>query len=132
MVMTNEDIIKEFREAAVPTKQIAILADQNLCSKQEIADILIAGGCENVPKWYTKDKAPEKAPEKKEEKAVKQEKEKSDPIIFDERGNVIVPLEEWTNIVCMRLELEHILTKENAVDILIAVNAVKEIRRART
>ena len=66
---------------------------------------------------------------KEKEEAVAEDK--SGSVNFDERGNVIVPMAEWMDIVCMRVELEHILTKENAVDILIAVNAVKEIRRAR-
>ena len=127
MTMSKEDIIKEFREAAVPTKQIAILADQNLCSKQEIVDILIAGGCENVPKWYTQKKEPSKegAP-KKTEKAPDQTEE-----TYDGKGNVILPVTAWIDIIRMRVEFEHILSQPDAYGILSAVEAVKKIREAR-
>lgn len=127
MVMTNEDIIKEFREAAVPTKQIAILADQNLCSKQEIADILIAGGCD-VPGWY-KQKKSQKEPKKeapKKEKAPDQTEE-----VYDGKGNVILPVTAWIDIIRMRVEFEHILSQPDAYGILSAVEAVRKIREAR-
>ena len=51
MVMTNEEIIREYREAKSPTKQIGILADQNQCSRKDILAILQEAGCE-VPGWY--------------------------------------------------------------------------------
>lgn len=62
MQMTNEEIVRDFRQAAKPRDQIAILAELNLCSKREIAEILIAAGCEGVPKYYldgTKKQKPE-------------------------------------------------------------------------
>ena len=128
MMMSKEDIIKEFREAAVPTKQIAILADLNLCSKQEIADILIDGGCD-VPGWYTKDKAPKKAPEKKEEKTVAKDQS---GVTYDGKGNVTVPMEEWLQALRDRLHLEHIMSQgTDAVNILIAVDVVRRTREAK-
>ena len=51
MVMTNEEIVKEYLEAKAPMKQIGILADQNLCSKQDIVAVLVDAGCE-VPKVF--------------------------------------------------------------------------------
>ena len=42
-------------------KQIGILADQNLCKKREIVDILLEAGCE-VPKVYTKTKEKKEDP----------------------------------------------------------------------
>jgi len=128
MIMTKEDIIKEYREAAVPSKQITILADLNMCSKQEIADILIEGGCD-VPDWYTKDKAPKKAPEKKEEKAVAKEKS---GVVYDGKGNVTIPMEEWLQVLRDRLHLEHIMSQgSDAVGILIAVDAVRTVREVK-
>ena len=128
MIMTKEDIIKEFREAAVPSKQIAILADLNLCSKQEIADILIEGGCD-VPGWYTKEKASKKAPEKKEEKTVAKDKS---GVTYDGKGNVTVPMDEWLEILRDRLHLEHIMSQgSDAVGILIAVDAVRNVREVK-
>jgi len=63
MVMSEFEIVKEFREAAKPTAQIAILADENLCTKKEIAEILLRNGCENVPKWYRPKDEAAKEPE---------------------------------------------------------------------
>ena len=56
MTMTEYEICKEFREAAKPQEQIAILADLNVCSKKEIAEILIKNGEKNIPKYYLKTK----------------------------------------------------------------------------
>ncbi len=46
MTMTDEEICRDYRTAKTPTKQIGILADLNGCTKAEIKEILIAGGCE--------------------------------------------------------------------------------------
>ena len=51
MEMTKDQIIMEYKQAKAPMKQIAILADQNLCKKKEIVAILIEAGCD-VPKQY--------------------------------------------------------------------------------
>ena len=45
MIMTSEEIIREYRQAKTPLKQIGILADQNSCSKQVIVEIQKRGGC---------------------------------------------------------------------------------------
>lgn len=42
--MTNQEICKEFREAKNKKLQIGILADQNLCSKDEIIKTLMKSG----------------------------------------------------------------------------------------
>lgn len=55
MIMSNADIVREYKAAKTPMKQIGILADQNLCKKKEIVEILLKEGCE-VPKYYTKQK----------------------------------------------------------------------------
>lgn len=36
MTMTNEEIVREYRQAKTPVKQIRILADENQCDKKEI------------------------------------------------------------------------------------------------
>lgn len=46
MIMTDEEICRDYRAAATPQKQIGILADLNQCSKERIKQILVAGGCE--------------------------------------------------------------------------------------
>lgn len=40
MVMSNEEIKREYNEAKDKKKQIGILAELNCCSKEEIKDIL--------------------------------------------------------------------------------------------
>lgn len=44
--MSDEEIRREYRLAKYPSKQIAILADENGCSRQTIRNILKAGGIE--------------------------------------------------------------------------------------
>ena len=51
MIMSNADIVREYKAAKTPMKQIGILADQNLCKKKDIVEILMKEGCE-VPKFY--------------------------------------------------------------------------------
>ena len=48
LVMTNEEICRDYRTAAAPLKQIQILADLNGCGKGIIKQILIDGG-EKLP-----------------------------------------------------------------------------------
>lgn len=61
MNMSHADIVREYKAAKTPMKQIGILADQNLCKKREIVDILLEAGCE-VPKVYTKTKEKKEDP----------------------------------------------------------------------
>ena len=51
MMMTDAEIIREYREAAKPMKQIGILADENQCSRGKIVDILREAGME-LPAVY--------------------------------------------------------------------------------
>ncbi len=46
MTMTAEEIVREYKEARYPEKQIRILADQNSCGVSNIREILLAAGCE--------------------------------------------------------------------------------------
>ena len=62
MTMTNEEICREYRQAKTPLKQIGILADENSCTKREIAEILRGAG-EKLPKTYkVKDAAAAETP----------------------------------------------------------------------
>lgn len=60
MTMTNEEIIRDYKAAKAPSKQINILADLNQCDRKKIMEILVAGGCklpgncENKPKAKSK------------------------------------------------------------------------------
>ena len=51
MVMTPEEIARDYRTAKSPRAQIGILAELNDCTKAEIAHILMEAG-ETVPKYY--------------------------------------------------------------------------------
>lgn len=80
MVMTKEDICREYRLAANKVGKVKILADMNLCTKQQIADILIEDGQE-VPKWYlkkTKEETPKEEP-KEEAVEIPKEEPKEEP-----------------------------------------------------
>lgn len=44
MIMTNEEICREYRQAKNKSNQIAILADQNQCDRKEILTILLESG----------------------------------------------------------------------------------------
>ena len=59
MVMTDEEICRDYRAAAAPLKQVWILADLNQCSKERIKQILVANGCELPGNMRPK---PKKAP----------------------------------------------------------------------
>ncbi len=55
MTMTPEEIVREYREAKSPMKQIGILADENACTKREIVRILLEAG-EEVPGQFLRKK----------------------------------------------------------------------------
>lgn len=44
MQMTNEEIVRSYREAKHKKEQVGILADLNACTRGQIIDILRAGG----------------------------------------------------------------------------------------
>lgn len=52
MVMSKADIVREYKQAKQPLKQIGILADENSCTKQEIAEILREAGAK-LPQQFT-------------------------------------------------------------------------------
>lgn len=59
-MMTNEEIIRDYKQAAAPMKQIKILAELNQKSTKEIAQILKEAGCD-LPGQYDKKPKVEKA-----------------------------------------------------------------------
>ena len=74
MQMTENEIVKSYKQATKKVQQIGILADLNLCSKKEIRAILESHGCE-VPHYgnrYTKPKENSKPtkPKKSEQPAL--------------------------------------------------------------
>ena len=48
MIMTKDEILKDYRLAKNQTKQIGVLADLNCCTKREIVNLLLEAG-EHVP-----------------------------------------------------------------------------------
>ena len=77
MEMTRSEIVAEYKAAKAPMKQIAILADQNLCKKKDIVAILIEAGCD-VPKQYLP-KEMRTAPVKEPAEAVPEEVIQEEP-----------------------------------------------------
>lgn len=63
MNMTPAAIVRDYNEAKDKKVQIGILADMNLCEKEEIEKILSENGCELPPKATPKKKPPDKAKE---------------------------------------------------------------------
>ena len=61
MTMTTEEIVRDYREAKVKTKQIQILADLNGCKSRDIVKILIEAG-ESVPGNFLQRKRKEERP----------------------------------------------------------------------
>lgn len=59
MTMTKDEIVRDYKAAKTPAKQIAVLADLNVCTKKEIVEILREAGCE-LPAYYTKKPKQEK------------------------------------------------------------------------
>lgn len=47
MQMTNEEIVRSYKEAKHKKEQVGILAELNTCTRDQIIDILRAGGIEN-------------------------------------------------------------------------------------
>ena len=79
MMMSTEEILYSYHNAACRTKQIGILADLNACSRDEIARILEENGEEIPKRKYSKRKKPAQQDEvqqveQKEEPAAEPEK----------------------------------------------------------
>lgn len=58
MQMTNEEILRSYRQAMFPRKQLTILAELNLCSRSRIVEILIECGVDpselpRLPKYQS-------------------------------------------------------------------------------
>lgn len=66
MIMTNEEIVRDYRVAKNRTKQIGILADVNMCSKREIVEILLEMGEEVPGNFLSKGKKKAAVPEEEE------------------------------------------------------------------
>lgn len=80
LLMSEQQIVNEYKEAKSPRNQIAILADQNMCDKKTIVNILEAAGCE-VPGYYKKKtKDPEATAEVFDEIAEETQKLQQEPV----------------------------------------------------
>lgn len=94
MTMDNAEIINTYRAAKDKKTQLGILAELNLCSKAEIADILTAAGEKVDGRWYTpkvpRQKRVAAAPAQQETPdAAPAQQDKSEP---DRPGGVVLAL----------------------------------------
>lgn len=77
MQMSNEEIVRSYREAKDKAKQLEILSELNACDRQKIKDILAEGGIDHrqLPR-SRKEKAADARPEKAEKTKARPAKEK--------------------------------------------------------
>lgn len=80
MQMSNEEIVRSYREAKSKSKQLKILAELNACDTQKIKDILIGSGMDHrrLPRGEREKTAvqtEEARPEKEKREAVKKKPE---------------------------------------------------------
>lgn len=68
MVMTNEEIVRDYLQARNKVNQIRVLADMNLTTMTEIKRVLVANGVEDVaaPKPRGRRKKPAAPPQEAE------------------------------------------------------------------
>ena len=59
MIMTTEEIVREYREAKDRVKQINILADENQCKRKEIAALLREAGEDVDGRFFRGEKKPQ-------------------------------------------------------------------------
>lgn len=69
MTMTKEEICRDYRQAKNRLTQVGILADLNGCTKADIKQILIDGGCELPGQMKPKPKGPRKQVQEAKPKA---------------------------------------------------------------
>ena len=71
MQMSNDEIVRNYREAKDKAKQLGILAELNACDEQKIKDILTEGGIDyrSFPRNKREKKATEPEADDKPEKA---------------------------------------------------------------
>lgn len=106
--MTEQEIVKEYKEAKSPRTQIGILADQNGCEKKPIVNILEAAGCE-LPGNYKKKKkeqpleeteaAPEEAPDFAKVQPLNEEQKETEEAL---RGSTSTLAKELTKLKAER------------------------------
>ena len=75
--MTQQEICKEYRESKSKKRQIAILADENLCTKSEIIKILVENGEKVETKTPGRPKKQESQEVKEPERQQAEEKPKN-------------------------------------------------------
>lgn len=85
MYMTKEEILREYREAKQPMKQIRILADENACTKREIVEILLEAG-ETVPPQFLPKGNGMIGGKKSEPESAEDEREELPPVLPAPKG----------------------------------------------
>jgi len=111
MNMTPAEIVADYRQSKTPMKQIGILADLNVCTRQEIVDILREAG-EELPKNY-------------------QKKPKTEPKTEPEPG---IPMKEIVSEQCREsikamVDDDDTINASEAIPLIIRCAAVEVIRK---
>lgn len=96
MVMTNEEIVRMYREAKNKKLQVEILADLNLCKQEEIIEILKKGGVAHqaLPRIRKKQTAaaPFKIPEERKPPVIV---DKSMPFLKKNHPDPVTPRKDY-------------------------------------
>ena len=69
MIMTEEEVCREYRQAKNPSHHITVLSELNLCKRSDIMDILVKHGLMEKPKETEHKKSTTKKPIKTQPKA---------------------------------------------------------------
>lgn len=120
MTMTNEEIVRDFREAANKVKQIGILADLNACSKTEIRKILTDAG-EAVPYARQGEKPAKKpAPKKQKVAPAPQADEPKAPTITTAQVEEIIA-------EALHVSLETLMGDRKKLDLYMAIDLLTQL-----
>ncbi|MCM1256491.1 MAG: hypothetical protein NC307_01400 [Roseburia sp.] len=105
MNMTSNEIVRQYKEGKNQREQIKILADMNLCEKEEIEKILLDNGC-RIPGQNPKKKIQNESAEPEENIPAKEPQEKNPHAPGTKETGFQVPdkVKELVNAKMVRLQ----------------------------
>lgn len=105
MNMTENEIVRQYKEGKNQGQQIKILADMNLCEKEEIEKILIDNGCD-IPEPNPKRKQKNTSTKEKENIPEEESQEKNPHAAGTKESGFRVPekVKELVNAKMVRLQ----------------------------